>query len=45
MNVDPKFHFQVAFGEILEGEPLIPTLEHLVDSINDVISAFRGVLI
>jgi len=45
MNVDPKFRFQVAFGEVLEGEPVIPALDKFVDRVNDVISTFRGLLI
>ncbi|MGO8802086.1 hypothetical protein [Candidatus Binatus sp.] len=45
MNMNPKFKFQVAFGEIIEGEPVIPALEKFLDAVNGVIAVLGGFLI
>jgi len=43
-KVDPdyQFTFEVAFGdgEVVQGEPVLPTLQHLIDYVEDVIDIF-----
>jgi hypothetical protein len=41
---DPRFHFQVAFGEVIEGTPVVHVLEDFVDAVSRVIDAFSPLL-
>ncbi|OFW57589.1 MAG: hypothetical protein A2133_03400 [Actinobacteria bacterium RBG_16_64_13] len=45
-NKYPDFTFEIAFGEgeIVEGEPLIPTLAQFVGLIEGVVEPFRPLL-
>ena len=42
MNMNPEFSFDVAFGEVevVEGEPLIPTLDRLIQFVEDFVKLF-----
>jgi len=42
MNMDPEFRFDVAFGEVevVEGEPIIPTLHRLIQFVEDFVKLF-----
>jgi hypothetical protein len=43
---DPQFRFQIAFGdaEIMNGEPLLPPLHQLADSVDRIIMSFDKLL-
>ncbi len=43
MNMNPKFTFEIAFGEdeIIQGEPLIPALHELVQFVEGFVEPFR----
>jgi len=43
--MDPEFKFQVAFGEILEGNPIVPALEKCVNAVEGVITALSPLLV
>jgi hypothetical protein len=42
MNMNPEFSFDVAFGEVevVEGEPIIPTLDQLIQFVEGFIKLF-----
>jgi hypothetical protein len=42
MNMNPKFRFDVAFGEVevVEGEPIIPTLHQLIQFVEGFVELF-----
>ena len=42
MNMNPEFSFDVAFGEVevVEGEPIIPTLHRLIAFVEDFVKLF-----
>lgn len=44
VNVDPEFSFQIAFGEVCEGEPLVPSLFQLTNAIVGIIEVFLPLL-
>lgn len=45
-QADPKFIFDVAFGQpqIVEGEPVLPTLLHLCEAVEGTVQRFAAVL-
>jgi hypothetical protein len=45
-NMTPQFTFELAFGEgnIVQGEPLVPTLQQFAVTVQDVVDSFRTLL-
>ncbi len=43
-NIDPQFTFEIAFGdpEIVKGEPLVDTINQMVDAVQAVVDSFVG---
>ena len=46
MNMNPQFSFDVAFGDgqVVKGEPILPTLQQLADFIEGIINPFRPLI-
>jgi hypothetical protein len=42
-----QFRFEVAFGEkqVVEGEPLIETLQHMADLVDNLVISFKPLLV
>ena len=47
VNEKMQFTFEIAFGEpqVLEGEPLIETLHHMTQAVDDIILSFKPLLV
>jgi hypothetical protein len=47
MNVDPQFTFEIAFNEpqIIEGEPILPTIHQLTNLIEGIVSTLKPFLV